>query len=244
MELQLPMYLLVGHGAYIPNESFTLGKNQYVIFSSRCGLPGSQGVFTDPATVSMLLNPPQLMRYAAQGIPRFDMPHYFREPVLMHPRDTIADHFVQLFDTSVNSYTAQSGIYMKTPFQAHYAYVGGRGATFKLSNILNIYGKGIFIFTLCRVPPGTSQQAANAMLALSATGTHVPFNSQWSAHVAQHENAIRRGLYRPSLKRKREDNALRIRKRRSPVRTLKRTKPTHVRKKKVKVQLKGIPFII
>jgi hypothetical protein len=236
MELQLPAYLLVGHGGYNPNEYFTLKKNQYVIFSSRCGLPGSREVLTNPATLSMLLDTPAIMKYAAQGISRDDMPHYFRNPVLMRQGDRIAEHTVQLFDDSDKTYNAQSGIFKKTPSQTKYEYIGGHGALMKMSQIVNLFKEGIFIFTLCRVLPGTSQQAANAMLALSATGTNVPFNSQWSASVAQHENAIRRGLYRPSLKRKREDPALRIRKKKALIRPLKRTKlnpAQRIRKKKV-----------
>jgi hypothetical protein len=217
-------YVLVGHGGYAEGHEFRLREGQFVIFAVKCGLPGAKYVFNHPLTSNLLRNPLKLINYADKKISIPGVPLYLKHAVVLKPGDLVSDHYISMYDKKNANYNAKSGIWKKTVNQKEYDYNSGKGELRKLSSIIGIK-KGIFIFSVCRVKPGTTNNAATKTLKNYMAGKNVPPNSEWARNVRAYENSLHRIR---TLKRKLENNStMAIRRVRSlPIKKLKRKNNT------------------
>lgn len=233
--------MLVGHGAYLEGTSFTLRPGQYVIFTTVCGVPGAQNIFSNPITINLLKNTNKLLKFSTGELNIKNTPKWLKPGhiFLLEPGHWVPDHLLSTHDKLSKKFDDIAGVWIRPSGKANHVLMpNSKGKNLRLSQIIGDR-KGIFIFSVCRVKPGTTQNQANKALANYMSHDVIPpANSNFVTQVREYEKEIRRirenkrrediNRRLKAYKRVTEPEELRIRRLINYAPPAKRLKTTHI----------------
>lgn len=165
-------YILRGHGG-TERKWFILGKDQYVIFPTRCGYPSSISTTTSSKKLlGLITNVNKMYKFMRGEINKKNYPKAFHNARILGPGNTVSNSILSMKNTSRFPYDPErskvhkwfhstTGVFKVRGNDANYIF--GRGNTRHISSLI---GKkpGVYYVDACRVLPGMTQNKANTIL--------------------------------------------------------------------------------
>jgi len=172
------VYIIRGHGG-TPNKGFVLGRDQFVIFPTTCGMPSSMRTTTHNKVLKLLSNPANVYKFMRGNINRSKYPPEIRNLRVIGPGSEVVNSYIEMknntrfpLDPARNAghrwYHTVTGVH-KVNRNGRTRYLSGRGDTKHISNIIGNQ-PGFYYIDACRVLPGVTQNEANRMLRAVLTG--------------------------------------------------------------------------
>lgn len=215
-----------GHGGTLENRRFKLGPNQYVVYVTTCGLPGSMAILKNPTVQKFVAHPELLQSYIknervinnrnlkqARVLERFRVvgPGQYAANTIIEMKNNYTIYNKNSPNYKVHKNFHNSAGIWNVNTRGQFRYLGGRGNTRHISQIIGT-SPGYYFIDSCRVVPGMTQEKANKLLknlvTYGKTRTRI---SQYVKNVRKYENEARRKLA-ASGKRKRVNSNLNIHK--------------------------------
>lgn len=190
------VYYVRGHGATLPGREFTLGKNQYVVFMGKCGMPASMRTIMNTKVRNLLSDPNKINRFVRGNYDKSKFPIMIRNMQLIRPSQIVANMGIEMKNNqrfpnnpSKNAlhrwYDSTAGVY-RFKKGGESVYKQGRGNTKRLSELL--VNRGYYVVDACRVLPGTTQEQANSTLRNILKGKNVRLpNNAFVRSVSRYE---------------------------------------------------------
>lgn len=205
-------YVLRGHGGTM-QKWFVLGKDQYVIFPTRCGYPSNMRTISSEKVRRLITNVNKMYKFTRGELNKKNYPKAFHNARILGPGNTVSNSILQMKNTTRFPYDPErskihrrfhetSGVFKIRGANANYMF--GRGNTRHISSLIG-NKPGVYYVDACRVLPTMTQNEANKILRSMVRGQRnmsVP-SSSFIKSIREYENRM------ALRKRKRESVTLR-----------------------------------
>lgn len=205
-------YILRGHGG-TERKWFILGKDQYVIFPTRCGYPVNMRTISSEKVRRLITNVNKMYKFTRGELNKKNYPKAFHNARILGPGNTVSNSILQMKNTTRFPYDPKrskihklfhstTGVFKVRGNSANYMF--GRGNTKHISSLIG-NRPGVYYVDACRVLPGMTQNKANKILISILKGEkniNIP-KTNFIKNIQNYENRM------ALKKRKRENVTLR-----------------------------------